>query len=470
MIHLSLRSIMKRPRSTVNRAAFALFAVAALAVLLPGAAIARWSAPATLTAPGNGAFLPTVASNGNGRVVSAWYRMAGGANQVLARISFDGGLSWGQRQVLGAAALSQGGNAPALIRAAVGAGGGTAVVWQQNRGGRLQIVAALAGAGGRFSSPRAVSAAGVGSSYPDVAVDATGRAAVVWVTLTAVQQALISPGRQVSGPRTVANAPLPAEPTIAANSAGQLLIAWVETTPATATMASRTPVVAARESSSGALTAPQPLSPDGADQPQVALSKTGQATVAWEQTYGLVEPLLAASSAPWGRRFGALQKLSPSGPEAILGGAGAGSRGLGVDAAGRVSAIWAEDLPLGVTAGTARVVSAASNPAGRFGPGQTLQVVGGGQSFERAAIGVAPLGARIASWTVLSGAGASYVRGSVANSPSGRFGAPSTLSAPRGDASAVAATSPSGAGIAVWSLGAAEGSGAGAIQASIWSP
>src|ERR1039457_2009434 len=99
--------------SIVGRAGLALAVVAALAAVGPAAALARWGGAATLSA-GSTNFLPTVASNSSGRVVAAWYEMADSGNEVVARISTNGGHSWGSRQVLGPATLSLGGAAPAL--------------------------------------------------------------------------------------------------------------------------------------------------------------------------------------------------------------------------------------------------------------------------------------------------------------------------------------------------------------------
>jgi hypothetical protein len=309
---------------------------------------------------------------------------------------------------------------------------------------------------------RVLSAPGAAALYPDVAVAGSGRAAVIWVTPAQVQRVLISPNGAVGRRRTVARDSGADEPTVAADSRGDLVFAWVEQTN---TIPPRTPVLAARESARGAVTAPQQLSPTGADLPQAVIARNGRATVAWESGPGIATPVVLASSTRWGRRFGAPQRLSHSGPLAILGGGAAGSRGLAVDASGRVSAIWAE-VPANGGAGTSRIRVATSTPTGGFRPARTLQTVTGRRSYERPAIAVAPGGAVLATWTVLNGVDPSSVWGTATTRAAGPFAHPTRLSGPLGDGSAIAATSPRGAGIAIWD----QGKTGGVVRASVWAP
>jgi hypothetical protein len=172
--------------------------------------------------------------------------------------------------------------------------------------------------------------------------------------------------------------------------------------------------------------------------------------------------VIKAVSAAWGRRFGAAQQLSSTGRVAILGG-GSGARGVGVDDAGHVSAIWVEDQPLGV-AGVS-LVRGATSTNGRFGAPRTLERLFGANAFERPAIAVAPTGCAIATWSELTSSGSSSVWGA----DSSRYGHPFSrsvrLSRPGGDQSAVATVSADGAGVAVW----VQGPFGGSVQAARWS-
>ena len=452
------------PRFARRRAVIAPLAMAAcsFALWLPQASQAAWYYPETLTGAGAKATFPTVASNGSGDVVVAWYRIRGNAVRIEARTSRNGGRTWGPRQDLGPGLIALGGNRPGLIRVAVGRGGMAVVTWQQRAGSSQRVVAATARRGARFGRVRVLSAPGVAALYPDVAVAASGRAAVVWVTPKQVQRVLISPNGAVGRRRTVAPDAGADEPTVAADPRGDLVFAWVEQTQ---TVPPRTPVLAARESARGAVTSPQKLSPDGADLPQAVIAPNGRATVAWESGPGVATPVVLASSAPWGRRFGAPQRLSQPGPLAILGGGGSGSRGLAVDATGRVSAIWVE-VPANGGPGTSRVRVASSAANGRFRSARTLAAVTGKSSYERPAIAAAPGGAVLAAWTILNGVKPSFVWGTATTRAGGPFAHATRLSGSLGDGAVVAATSPRGAGLAIWE----QGSSGGSVKSSLWAP
>jgi hypothetical protein len=401
----------------------------------------------TLTARGEQAVFPTVAADRSGDVVVAWYRIRRGGDQAVVRTSGNGGRSWGRQQVLGPAVLAISDNPPAPIRAAVAANGTAVVTWGQAHAGGERIVAAMGARGARFGRPRVLSGAARFAFDPDVAIDATGRAAVVWVTLTAVQRSLLLGGGRVSGPRIVATAVSPDLPSVASDPAGDLLFAWTATTPQPPP---RTPAFAARESARGAVIAPQRLAPDGTDLPLAAMAPNGRGTVAWAQSTGVAQPVIKAASAAWGRRFGTAQQLSSIGREAILGGGASGSRGIGVDDAGHVNVIWVEDPQFGSGVSLVRV---ATSTNGRFGRPRTLQRMTGANTFERPAIGVAPVGCAIATWTELTGSGSSFVWGADSSRYGHPFSGPVRLSAPEGDQSAVATVSADGNGVAVWVQG-----------------
>lgn len=445
--------------STIARGRLAFAALILAAAWTPGPALAAWSAPVTLTS--NHASFPTVASNARGNVVVAWYRLRASGDQAVARTSTNGGRSWGPAQLLGPAVLAISDNAPAPIRAAVAANGQAVVTWGQKHGGGERIVAAMARRGTRFGRARVLSGSARFAFAPDVAIDASGRAAVVWVTLDQVRRSLLFGAGQVRGPRVVANAPNPNLPSVASDARGDLLFAWTQ---ATATPPPRTPLFTARESARGAVIAPQELSANGADLPLAALAPNGRGIVAWEQANGVAEPVIDAVSAPWGRRFGRPQQLSRTGALAILGGGASGSRGLGVDSAGHVSAIWAEDPPPGHS-GAAFVRVASTDSRGRFGAPRTLQRVVGETPYERPAIGVAPAGCALATWTEVTPSLSSFVWGAASSRYGHPFSGPIRLSRPGGDQSAVAAVSANGAGVAVWD----EGQFGGPVRAASWS-
>ncbi len=409
---------------------------------------------------------PTVASNGHGVVVSAWYLFLARGERVVARTSTNGGRTWGPRQSLGPALLSHFGARPALVRAAVSPTGQAAVVWQQATGPHTQrVVLATAMRGARFSRVHTLSGNEGIAAYPDVAFDGTGRAVVVWVTRTQVQRVLIAAGR-AGRPRTVATGTVPDEPALAVDARGDRLYGWIENTN------SGTAIWSARERASGSLKRPQRLQHQSTTQipfVDVAIAPSGRATVVYEQDVG-ISSVIWAVSASWASRFGAGQRLSPFRRTAILGGSASGSRGVGVDGSGRVSAIWMDDPPgpPGRFPSPSHVRVATSNAVGRFGSPRTLQTTSAAHVYERGAIAVAPGGGLIAAWSEQpSGVkGQAFVWGSAARGPGGPFSRPFKLSGPDGDRAAAAATSIGGAGVAVW----AEGTEAGTVRAARWTP
>jgi hypothetical protein len=445
---------LRRTRSVVLLAA----AVTLLAVLVPVSALAVWGTPRTLTVENEQAGLPTVASDQQGNVVAAWYA-TGGSDRVIARTSDDGGRTWGPRQKLGQAVVSQGGSRPALIHAAVGTDGTATVVWQRMGATHVRAVEAQAPAGESFKATHPVSDGGTDAFYPDVAT-AEDEAVVTFVTPTEVQRTVISPNGSVGSPQTVAQGDSPDLPVVAADPRGDFFFAWIENTD---TIPPEQPLVVARESAGGRITDPRHLTTDGSDQPQVALSDDRQATVAWEQTTG-TDPAaeVMANTAAWGQKFGQAQQLSQTGVLSILGGGAAGSHGVGIDEQGRVSAIWVE-VPVPGFTGTSRVRVATSDPDGDFGTPSTVQTATDPFTYERPAIAVADQGALIATWTRYASTG--KVWGAAAPAPR-QFGTPEALSPPTGDASAVAPTTVNGNGVAIWGVGQSTGP----IQVVRWVP
>jgi hypothetical protein len=184
----------------VRRAATVALVFAAVAGL-PGAASASWGGRGSLAS--SGAWLPTVAANSHGDVVAAWYHEVGTSLDIAARVSRDGGRHWGATQDLGPAVTAPGTSRPIIVRAAVDIDGDAVVVWEQALSDHLTVVVSSARRGQAFGAAQAVSAAGVDAAYPDVAADGH-RFAVVWVTESTVEDALVSGAGTITSHGTVA--------------------------------------------------------------------------------------------------------------------------------------------------------------------------------------------------------------------------------------------------------------------------
>jgi hypothetical protein len=430
----------------VRRAATVALVFATVAGL-PGVASASWGGRGSLAS--SGAWLPTVAANSHGDVVSAWYQEKGGSTDIVARVSRDGGRHWGATQDLGPAVTAPGTSRPIIVRAAVDNDGDAVVVWEQALSDHLTVVVSSARRGQAFGAAQAVSAAGVDAFYPDAVADGH-RFAVVWVTQSTVEDALVSGAGTITAHGTVASGQsMPDSPTVTGDGGSRLAFAWTEQPGATIW------INVARQAIGGT-PAVATVSKNGVDNPiGLALSRTGRTTVVWTEMQGNAgAEVIDARTAVWGHRFGGRQQLSASGQLAIPGGGGGGSRGVGIDKAGRVSAIWVEGIA-GSYKGGGRVRVATSNASGHFAPTRTLQSAKDPLAYERPAIAVSANGTVIATWTRYDmwSANPSGVVWASEGRATGAFSHPVAVSATGGDASAVTAVGAKGNAVAVWEVG-----------------
>jgi hypothetical protein len=151
----------------------------ALAVALFGVPAAASATPTFLTAvnisdPGQDGFEPDVAVAPDGTVVAVWTR-SDGTNFRIQSASRTATGAWSAAQTISDPGMSASG--PAL---AVDPFGNAVVAYTQTDGANLRINAAFRASGGSFGTPVLVSEAGQDASAPDVSMDSSGRALVVW--------------------------------------------------------------------------------------------------------------------------------------------------------------------------------------------------------------------------------------------------------------------------------------------------
>ena len=181
-----------------------------------------WAAPVALSAAGD---RPTsgqqVSMNDHGLAVATWTRNG----RVLVAVRSTAGVWTAPAQVSGKGHGS-------FPQVAVTQGGRAYVVWEQVSGTHEQVRVVRRDSHGTWSAP-AVLPTGVGDAqYPVVAVDALGRATVVWQRMwadggrTAVLTARFSGGRwsptaTLSAPKRNAGPPL-----LATNDRGDAVVTW----------------------------------------------------------------------------------------------------------------------------------------------------------------------------------------------------------------------------------------------------
>ena len=426
------------------RSARASFALAALVVIPAAGAgnanravaerVGSWSAP-TVVGPvisGQTVRLPVVVRDGHGNGAALWEILDSSSGGYLgATADFRAGGGWAAPTAL------DGGIAAQL---ASDARGDLLAVWTDLAGTVQRIRAAFRPAGGAWRTPVYVSRADEVASIPHVAMDASGRALVVWTAypsaggypkLASVKSASRSAGGRWSQPLTVARVSAYPDPQLAMDTRGRALVVWEGET-GLIRVASRAP--------GGSWTPSATLSPpndQGVRDPRVALNDNGEAVVVWMGApAGQATLMLEASIRPAGGRFGSVREiagevtgvsnvaLAADGEAVVLSSDGdvvyanarvpggrfgrpqllsnaAFAPAVGIDARGNALALWTR------TNGTDLFIDAATRTAGhRFGAGADLAPVGPDCFKHRCLVGgekalaVSPRGAAIAVWTV----------------------------------------------------------------------
>lgn len=350
-------------RRTRSATVAAWMLVAALAVAAPSAwAAPAWLAQADLTATGENASVPAVAMNGAGDAVVAWQRASGTGFFAQASLR-DAGTNFSTPLELGPAGFEELGPPQAAID-----GAGTAiVVWQRFDAMSTNTVvqAAIRPAGGSFGAPVPLSATGSGAVHPQIAMNAAGDAVVAWEHLvgqTMAVQAVVRPaGGTFSAPVDLSAAGLSGPlPRVAIDGAGNATVVWTQAGPAGTT------VQVATRPAGGSWAPAADLSPaDDAGSGRVATNGSGETIAVWTQADAANNTIVQASVRPVGGAFEAPADLSAAGRDAV-------DPHVAIDAAGHAVAVWSR------FDGSTRVVQTASRPAGgAFGTPAGLSLAGG---------------------------------------------------------------------------------------------
>lgn len=239
-----------------------------------------WSAPVTLSVPGQEAFQPEprVAVDGTGRAIAVWEASVDGVSRLqTADRRADG--TWSTPVTLSGADHHAG--SPAI---AVDPRGGATVVWHGSAtsGDAPDDVRAIhRPAGGTWGSPLVLADHAVS---PHVDVDGQGNAVAVWTQsvdgILEVRTATLPSGRVWSKAVTLSEPGRDAKlPRVAVNASGTAVAVW------RGYDGSDWRVQAARRPSGGAWSAPALVSGSGrsAEDAEVALDGTGNAVAVWRR-------------------------------------------------------------------------------------------------------------------------------------------------------------------------------------------
>jgi hypothetical protein len=227
-----------------------------------------WGAPTVVgrAAADSGARLPVVVRNGRRNATAAW-EVFSGSGYLGATADRHARRGWAApRQLAGGVAL----------QLACDPRGDLLAVWTDVTGTSQRIRAQYRPAGGRWRAPVYVSPAGRAASIPQAALDAHGKALVVWTAYTSGSVTAEAASRRPTGrwshPVVVARG-LSGNATMAMNTSGRALVAWADRQTGTIRIASR--------SRAGAWTRPTTVSSphDDAVNPRVALNAVARAAL-----------------------------------------------------------------------------------------------------------------------------------------------------------------------------------------------
>ena len=248
-----------------------------------------WSAPRTLSAAGQDASVPQVAGDAHGRAVAVWER-TDAAGHLRTQAAAYSSAGWGAVRTLSAA-----GSDVDWPRVAVDGHGTAVAVWSRQTSNGSRIEAARRPAGGNWSAPVFLSAAGQDAYIPDVAADGAGIDYAVWrqydganfLIRTSVRSAT---GSWSSTPRTLSATGHTSDvPRIAVNAHGDAVAIWQRFDGQL--------IQSARRPSGGAWASSHDLSSDPAFDPDVAVDDQGNAVAVWERGSGVTAQAVGLDAA-----------------------------------------------------------------------------------------------------------------------------------------------------------------------------
>jgi hypothetical protein len=231
----------------------------------------------TDTAAGHNNNAPVVVTNRSGNGLVAWINHTPGTDQIQLRPISPGGTV-GPVQTFLTAAISDIG-----VTAAINSNGDAVVAWLS--GGNTEQAVTRQGVSGPFTLVKTMT--GAGDQGPRVAIDGAGNSIVVWRNGNVIEAQRHLAGDfttwQGIDPALVGGSDTFSDPVVAANAAGQMVVAFTRTTATTELISDVTGTVAG-----GWSTTIGTLSPPGVTHgPAASVDDGGGAAVGWSTASGV---------------------------------------------------------------------------------------------------------------------------------------------------------------------------------------
>jgi hypothetical protein len=250
-----------------------------------------WSSPATLSGVGRNGNLPHITVDNTGLATAVWTAVVG-INSVVQASTSDSGGTWAPPVT-----ISEVGQDAFAPRITVDNTGLATAVWTRSDGSNNVVQGSTSQNGGTWSSPVTISTAGQNTDTPDLTVDATGRAAAVWIrsdgSNNVVQGSTSQNGGTWAPPATLSDTGLDANsPHITVDINGYATAVW-------AGFDGSNPVVQASTSRNGGPWSPVATLSDvghDADSPRLTVDNKGLATAVWSRSDDSENFLVQAST------------------------------------------------------------------------------------------------------------------------------------------------------------------------------
>lgn len=374
-----------------------------------------WLPPEDISLPTEFITFPDLAVNAAGNAVVVWPRAAGGET-TLEAIERPAGGEWSEAVPISDPAEDE---EPGQAHVALDEAGNAVAIWMAFGGLDSAVRTAVRPAGGEWSEPADLSAAGKSGSAPDLAMNAAGDAVAVWTGWDVSNQAIWATVRPAGGEWSEPEAISTADenswaPRVGIDAAGNATVVWQPVA-----IGGDDVIQAALLPAGGEWSEPEPISAAGEDgrSPRIAVNAAGAAAVAWTDYEGVNLRVRAAVRPPEG---------GWSEPEDVSAASeSAGEPELAIDPDGEAFAIWSGPL------GDDLVLRAAQlPPGGEWSAPEPISVpVDGFNSYELAASAAAGV---VATWT--RDDGDSYRVQAAVLPPGGEWSQPDDLSTAGEDA------------------------------------
>jgi hypothetical protein len=281
-----------------------------------------WSAPVTLSDPGQDASRPQVAVDQSGNAVFVWKRFDGSSGSCCDRIEARTRSATG---TLGAVqTLSDAGQNADVPQVAVDPNGNAVFTWTRSDGLNTRIEARTRSSTGTLSAVEVLSAAAQNATAPQVGIDSSANAVFAWTLSDGLNTRIEARARSAAGVLSATQILSPvgrdaSSPALAVDQSGNAVAVWERFGGGTSCGGSACSLIEARvRSAAGALSPVQMVSPFGqhAHSPQVAVDQGGNAIFTWERSDGTNTRVQARARSTAGA-LSAVQTLSAAGQDAL---------------------------------------------------------------------------------------------------------------------------------------------------------